>query len=61
MLLLRNIVNGGTAITSDGGQSALAISIRSAVILVSTVPIVLLYPFLQKYFVGSIYLGAVKE
>lgn len=61
MLLLRNIVNGGTTIAADGGQSALAVSIRSAVILVSTVPITLLYPFLQKYFVGSIYIGAIKE
>ena len=61
MMLLRNIVNGGTTIAADGRQSAPAISIRSAVILVSSVPIILLYPFLQKYFVESIYIGAVKE
>ena len=61
MMLLRNIVNGGTTIAADCRQSAPAISIRSAVILVSSVLIILLYPFLQKHFVESIYIGAVKE
>ena len=34
--------------------------IQAAAVLLSTVPILLVYPFLQKYFVGGMTLGAVK-
>ena len=35
-------------------------SIKMAVIVVSTVPIMLVYPFLQKYFVKGVMVGALK-
>ncbi len=63
MLLLRNIVNGTTMVGDAGGvgeKASVAIAIKSAVILVSTLPIILLYPFLQKYFVKGMTVGAVK-
>jgi putative aldouronate transport system permease protein len=35
-------------------------SVKMAVIVVSTVPIMLVYPFLQKYFVKGVMVGALK-
>jgi len=35
-------------------------SLKSATILVSTVPILLVYPFVQKYFVKGVMIGAIK-
>lgn len=35
-------------------------AVRSATILVSTIPILVLYPYLQKYFVKGITIGSVK-
>lgn len=36
-------------------------SVRMAVTVVATVPILIVYPFMQKYFVGGMTLGAVKD
>ena len=36
------------------------VSIRAAVTIVASVPILMVYPFLQKYFVKGVMLGAVK-
>lgn len=36
-------------------------SIRMAITIIATVPIVVVYPFLQRYFVGGMTLGAVKD
>lgn len=35
--------------------------IKSATIIVSTLPVLLLYPFVQKYFVKGVMIGSVKE
>jgi len=63
MLFLRNIVTG-TSMVGDaagaGDKSTIAISIKSAVIVTSTLPIIVLYPFLQRYFVKGVLIGAVK-
>lgn len=64
MLFLRNIVNGtmvvGDSSSASTDTASLSISIKSAVIITSTLPIIILYPFLQKYFVKGLTVGSVK-
>ncbi|MNI92546.1 hypothetical protein D3C73_1503560 [compost metagenome] len=36
-------------------------SIRAAITIVAAVPIIVIYPFLQRYFVHGLTLGGVKE
>ncbi len=63
MLFLRNIVTG-TSMVGDaagaGDKTSIAISIKSAVIITSTLPIIVLYPFLQRYFVKGVLVGSIK-
>lgn len=57
--------------TADVGASGVAsnitmsmvtpVSIRSAVTIVAAVPILIVYPFLQRYFVAGLNIGSVKE
>ena len=48
------------ALASTLGQTT-PITIRCAITVIATVPILIVYPFLQKYFVTGIALGSVKE
>lgn len=42
------------------GRDVVGLSVRYATIMVSTLPILLVYPFLQKYFVKGVMIGAIK-
>lgn len=42
------------------GQMVIPTQIQNAVIVVSIIPMIVIYPFLSKYFVKGIMLGAVK-
>lgn len=64
-LVLREIlVQNDVSAMMDGavmdGEGSIAETIKYAVIIVSTVPILTVYPFLQKYFVKGVMVGAVK-
>ena len=51
-----------SALEGDGGQSAQAEEVvKSATVMFATIPIIIIYPFLQKYFVSGTMIGAVKE
>ncbi len=49
---------GGASSATDA--EAISETIKYTVIVVSTVPILLVYPFLQKYFVKGVMVGAIK-
>lgn len=66
MFLREILINSATEIS--GADSAifadkfmLSESIKMAVIVVSMIPIVMIYPFVQKFFVKGVMLGAVKS
>lgn len=47
--------------TNNTTQAVTPMAIRMAVTVVATVPIIVVYPFVQKYFVGGMTLGSVKD
>ncbi len=64
-LLLYNLINSisNIEVTTQEGFSppGLSETIKAATIMFATVPILLVYPWLQKYFIAGVTLGAVKE
>ncbi|MEV2242103.1 carbohydrate ABC transporter permease [Micromonospora sp. NPDC049891] len=64
--LLSSSMNAGvnsvaaTGATASGGQVTTPIALRSAITMVAAVPILFVYPFLQKHFVSGLMIGSVK-
>lgn len=59
LLLNQAFASGNGGVQGGYGQSS-ADQVKYAVIIVSTVPILCVYPFIQKYFEKGIMIGAVK-
>ena len=64
-LLLYNILNNINSIevsTQEGFSTpGLSETLKAATVMFATVPILLIYPWLQKYFIAGVTLGADKE
>ncbi|WP_461257347.1 carbohydrate ABC transporter permease, partial [Treponema sp. R80B11-R83G3] len=54
---------GAMALASQGGGSGMVtpMSIRAAITVIASVPILAIYPFMQRYFVVGLNVGGVKE
>lgn len=64
-LFLYNILNNmnNVEVTTQEGFSTpgLTESLKAAIVMFSTIPILCIYPWLQKYFIHGVTMGAVKE
>ena len=64
-LLLYNVINNiqNVEVATQEGFSTpgLSESLKAAIVMFSTVPILCIYPWLQKYFIHGVTVGAVKE
>lgn len=59
LLLNQAFANGNGGVQGGYGQSS-ADQVKYAIIIVSTLPILCVYPFVQKYFEKGVMIGAVK-
>lgn len=59
-ILLANQTDSMAAGASAGDQFQIGETIKYATIMVATVPILCVYPFVQKYFVKGVMIGALK-
>jgi putative aldouronate transport system permease protein len=61
---LRNVIDSVTSVSNDqlapGTQVQIAANIQAVTVVLVAVPILFIYPFIQRYFVSGVMLGAVK-
>ncbi len=64
-LYLYNILNNVTSVevaTQEGFTTpGLSLTLQAAAVMFATIPILMVYPWLQRYFIAGVTLGAVKE
>lgn len=60
-ILLQNSLSNMTTGVGVADSESVAATVKYATIMVATLPILVVYPFLQKYFASGVMIGAVKE
>lgn len=64
-MFMRNILNSAATVTSSADaittSATYAKLVEYALIIVSTLPILCIYPFVQKYFIQGVMIGSVKQ
>src|SRR5713226_2679877 len=60
-ILIASNTQNMTTDVSSGEQFAIGETIKYATIIVATLPILVVYPYLQRYFVKGVTIGAIKE
>jgi putative aldouronate transport system permease protein len=60
-ILISSNVQNMTTDVSSGDVFAIGETIKYATIVVATAPILFIYPYLQRYFVKGVMIGAIKE
>jgi putative aldouronate transport system permease protein len=61
---LRNLIAGATSVDGAAGSAEatqIAANVKAVTMLLTVLPIVCLYPFIQRYFVSGVMLGSVKQ
>lgn len=65
-MYLRNLIAGATMLSNEAAQSSaengdsVNINVGAVTIILTSAPIIMIYPFVQKYFVQGVMLGSVK-
>jgi putative aldouronate transport system permease protein len=59
-ILISNSMNDMMKESADLDKEALGESLKYGSIIVATLPVLLIYPFIQKYFVKGVMIGAIK-
>lgn len=65
-LVLRSILLEGETLGNSGGESAIQAKriaglMKYSIIVLASLPVIIIYPFMQKYFVQGVMIGALKE
>jgi len=65
-MYLRNLIAGAAAVTGAAAEAAAAAgegvdqNVGAVTIVLTSMPIIMIYPFLQKYFVKGVMIGSIK-
>ena len=61
-LVVRSIINIGSSALANAvsAEASPTVAVQSAAIIIAILPILVLYPFVQKYFVKGVMIGGVK-